>query len=98
MVLLAIPVAIFVYTLIIHYHIEKEYISAGFVVLAIYGLINGSLTLFFVGPYRKCAKRQLIEPFTRITGLWKRVYVVPINDRNSSTVQTAGLSVGTQML
>lgn len=57
--------------------IDQLYVAAGFLVFALYGCINGFSTIIFVGPYRQQAKKQLIAPFARLLGIWKRAHVLP---------------------
>jgi hypothetical protein len=60
-----------------------------------YGFVNGLLTVLFVGPFRRQAKQQLIDPILKALGVWKiilpalkldppsRSNIVSINERAS---------------
>ncbi|KAI6170920.1 hypothetical protein M3Y97_01104800 [Aphelenchoides bicaudatus] len=77
-VLIIIPAAIYVISLIVHHNdLNELYVKAGFNILTLYGFINGGCTLIFVGPYRKRAKQQLIDPILKLLGAQRKSYVVP---------------------
>ncbi|KAI6170922.1 hypothetical protein M3Y97_01105000 [Aphelenchoides bicaudatus] len=77
LILLIIPGTIYVNKIINHESIEKIYIQAGFLTVTLYGFVNGGLTVIFVGPYRKQAYKQLIDPMLKAFRIFKRVNITP---------------------